>query len=1021
MAVLTYKKAAASTQSEAGCPTAMILRGGSGWAVVMFRHIPGFGVTVSPRVVLPSASNSAGLSGGVAKWAEPVGILAMAPSNGEGSAATADALQLDKKSLQPIFKPQVFSASKDNVRRIFGTSQVFQGLEESKPKFKKLTVPLKVKENYRQGLTLLEQEDWETAVLFLSRALHLNPKLVEFYVLRAEAYIHLCDFSSAAQNLRRACSFEPENTKYLERLTLVLYLQGQCLFEQCAYQDALDVFSQASELQPQKSCFHYQCMACLLALRRHQDCLTCVTKLLKHGTAKADIYILRARLYNFFHKPSLCYQDLHKALRLEPTHPQAKALLGTMVNQAQEAYQDAKIFAVQGNMQSALQCINSAIENNPLDASFFLFRGTMYRRVHEYDGAVEDFLKALDMLPASQENMVQQVQRQLVLAYNDFAVHCYMQGAYQEAALLLNKALRDEQQEKSLYVNRGDCFFQLGHLAFAEADYQQALMLSPQDQDAKLRMAMLQEKMGFCEQKRSKLFPLMTNLFPGMSADEVLGSQMGCLAKLQLKRMLESDQQFDIPKGIIGLLKERELERQKAHALQKAWKPEQPSSEELETTSQDLKEVPEKEAEVLEETEKCLDYLAHLLLQEEPEQSPDKETSLSSSNIYPSSSSSILDYLATSTSETQTSTICQEYRSTSATAVTLSDSSVKIQSSDSEINMGDQSLSHSTSRMTGAHGQPWSLSKAKDFQHPQQKLSKTKDTHHPRQRPRKAEETQNIKKTFSKTEDTQGPRWRLSKIEDAQDQRWRPKTEGTQGPRRRPKRVKASQGRSWGSNKFLTYRHTRALDQSSSKTKDFCDLNQTSTKTDATQHRSQRFSKAEVDQIKKQRPSQGKSVQDWSWDQSSSLDQMEVFCAMSQKPSKVDTAQDQSQRLDIPKSVQSLRLRLSKDESTQDWRQPSSPRPCKIKGVQDTSQSCSKTEAGLGVSPYPWKTESTQSWSQESRLSLSKTESIWGPSPNPSKSVYSWKQSSSAIKGLSQSPSNTMADQDPGPSQNPAP
>lgn len=48
---------------------------------------------------------------------------------------------------------------------------------------------------------------------------------IDFYALRAEAYIQLCDFSSAAQNLRRAYSFQPENTNFLERLTFVLYLQ----------------------------------------------------------------------------------------------------------------------------------------------------------------------------------------------------------------------------------------------------------------------------------------------------------------------------------------------------------------------------------------------------------------------------------------------------------------------------------------------------------------------------------------------------------------------------------------------------------------------------------------------------------------------------------------------------------------------------------------------------------------------------------------------------------------------------
>lgn len=79
----------------------------------------------------------------------------------------------------------------------------------------------------------------------------------------------------------------------------------------------------------------------------------------------------------------------------------------------------------------------------------------MYRRLQEFDAAVEDLLKALDMMSAQQEAMMQQAQRQLLLAYNDFAVHCYAHGAYQESVLLLSKALKDEQQEKGLYINRG--------------------------------------------------------------------------------------------------------------------------------------------------------------------------------------------------------------------------------------------------------------------------------------------------------------------------------------------------------------------------------------------------------------------------------------------------------------------------------------------------------------------------------------------------------------------------------------
>uniref|UniRef100_A0A8C5NXA5 Tetratricopeptide repeat domain 16 n=1 Tax=Jaculus jaculus TaxID=51337 RepID=A0A8C5NXA5_JACJA len=513
-------------------------------------------------------------------------------------------LDLENTHSHKIKKPWVIPAPIGTLQRIFGTSQVFYNFEDMKPTVTLTTVPLRIKEYYQRGHQCLEREDWEMAVLFFSRALHLDPD--RFYAFRAEAFIQLCDFSSAVQNLRRACNFQPDNVKYLERLAFVLYLQGQCLYDQCDFQEALNIFLQVSELQPQKACFRYRCMACLLALKQHQECLSLITREVRHGTATPDVYILRARIYNFFQKPKLCYQDLRSALLLDPKHLQAKRLLQIMVDQAQQARQDAGILAVQGKLQRALKRINCAIDNNPLDPSFFLFRGTLYRRLQEFDQAVEDLLKAMDMVLDSEDPLVSQAQRQLLLAYNDFAVHCYTHGAYQEGVQLLNKAIRDEQNEKGLYINRGDCFFQLGNLAFAEADYKQALALSPLDEGANMRMGVLQEKMGFCEQtrrqfqkaedhfsvaikhnpykiqyymhraksrqllqdvfgarqdvatvlllnpKQPEMLPLITSLFPNMSVEEILESQIAHLASLQLKQMGGRGQQASHPEGIVG-------------------------------------------------------------------------------------------------------------------------------------------------------------------------------------------------------------------------------------------------------------------------------------------------------------------------------------------------------------------------------------------------------------------------------------------------------------------------------------
>ncbi|XP_072634111.1 tetratricopeptide repeat protein 16 isoform X5 [Canis lupus baileyi] len=905
--------------------------------------------------------------------------------------ARDDALELDPSPSpsQHIPKPWVFPVPKGNIERIFGSSRVFQNFDDVKPKVTGLTVPLKVRQYYHQGQQCLEQEDWEMAVLFFSRALHLDSQL------------------------------------------------GQCLFEQCAFPDALKVFSQASMLQPEKASFRYRCMACLLALERYQDCLSLVTKEVMLGMTNADVFMLRARLYNFLQKPlplqpSLCYRDLHSALLLDPKHSQAKVLLQMMVDQAQQARQDAGILAVQGKLQHALQRINCAIENNPLDPRLFLFRGTIYRRLQEFDSAVEDFLKALDMMSASQEGEVKQAQRQLLLAYNDFAVHCYLQGAYQEGVLLLNKALKDEQQEKGLYINRGDCFFQLGNLTFAEADYQQALALSPQDEGANLRMGLLQEKMGFCEQrsrqfhkaeshfsmaiqhnpkraqyylhrarsrqllqnilgarldvatvlllnpKQPKLLPLMTNLFPGMSVEEVLCSQVAHLARLQLDRVLESSLQAGIPQGIVGQLRERERARQKARALQFRWRPAFGTSEELQATPQTQNgkpEGPNQEAEAPQEEEE----------EEKPEPTPSRVRSLSDSYLDQTSSGSSLGFRTMSTSDTEMSAICQEYKITSATAVTSSDSSLlKTQSSDLLENREDPSLSHSSRKTKATQGQNWRPHKIETAQGQNWRPSKTEAAQGQSRRPSKTKAAQGQSRRPSKTEAAQGQSRRPSKTEAAQGQSRRPsKTEAAQGQSRRPSKTEAAQGQSRRPSKIEA---AQGQSRRPSKTEAAQGQSRRPSKTEAAQGQSRRPRKIEAAQGQSQRPSTTEAAQG----QSQRPSKTEAAQGQSRNPSQTEATQGPRQKPNKTNATQGSRQRFRKIKAShgQSWR-PSKAAThgqsrglirssSKTKDFYDPSWSPSNTENTQDQSQGPSKTKAAQSWSQNTSPGSSKTEVTWG-------------------------------------------
>lgn len=47
----------------------------------------------------------------------------------------------------------------------------------------------------------------------------------QLYVARAEAYLQLCDFKSAALNYKYVCYLEPQKKAYFHRLAFIYYLQ----------------------------------------------------------------------------------------------------------------------------------------------------------------------------------------------------------------------------------------------------------------------------------------------------------------------------------------------------------------------------------------------------------------------------------------------------------------------------------------------------------------------------------------------------------------------------------------------------------------------------------------------------------------------------------------------------------------------------------------------------------------------------------------------------------------------------
>ncbi|KAM6965406.1 tetratricopeptide repeat protein 16-like [Aplochiton taeniatus] len=377
----------------------------------------------------------------------------------------------------------------------------------------KVIINAKASEHYENGEEAMAQSRFEKAVTCFSKAINLQPKQTQLYVSQGEAYLQMCDFQSAAVCYKQACILEPG--LYHIRLAFIYYLQGQCLYDQGMFLDALESFAKAAEIKPCCRAYHIRSLACLTAVGRYSDCLLLVTSWLEEDedSQKADLYTLRARLYKQLNQMTSCYCDLKAALALNPACPQASGLLAQLVEVSEAARLQAVSKALIGELPGALENITKALEHSPEKEEIYLFRGTLYRRLKDFTAAIDDLVLAIELsegrvahqrsLGAQNQSTQEELrslqkdaQNQLVLTYNDFAVQVFSRGYYTEATMLLTKAIQDQKDESGLYINRGDCFFKQAEWQFALADYQQAEEMSPDDHAIWVRLAIIHNTLG---------------------------------------------------------------------------------------------------------------------------------------------------------------------------------------------------------------------------------------------------------------------------------------------------------------------------------------------------------------------------------------------------------------------------------------------------------------------------------------------------------------------------------------------
>jgi tetratricopeptide (TPR) repeat protein len=154
------------------------------------------------------------------------------------------------------------------------------------------------------------------------------------------------------------------------------------------------------------------------------------------------------------------YFDVKEAIKNDPENEEAKKLLEQIKDCSEQLRNQGLILGLNNRLIDGIAKLTTAISFNPEKAEFHLQRGILYKRQKDFNSAIDDFLTGIEKLnkesaAIKDQELYANFQRQMLLTYNDFAIQCYEKKFYDDAIVLLNKAIKIEKSEKGFYVNRG--------------------------------------------------------------------------------------------------------------------------------------------------------------------------------------------------------------------------------------------------------------------------------------------------------------------------------------------------------------------------------------------------------------------------------------------------------------------------------------------------------------------------------------------------------------------------------------
>lgn len=348
----------------------------------------------------------------------------------------------------------------------------------------------KIEERLRKARDFTAQRQFDKAIFEYNRILFLSPESHEFYFQRAECYMKLCDLSSAIANVRKAYKLSrlPE---YEDALSRMCFMKGLGLIEAGFVDSALELISSKTTGEQTfvlKAVGYLSIGEKQLALKTLNECIE------SYPTTAIEALVLKGKILWSIEREAEGNMCFWRAFNIDQQHPDVVKFTAIMKPKAEEWGSKAKKAIFEKDLVKAFYCINKGLEYYEESSSLFLLRASLHRIQLNFEQALNDLERASKYM--SFEGTTDEVNQQIALTYNNMGQNLFKQGMFTDAITIFNEALSFMTTDPGIYLNRGDCYRELGNLETAIADYHHALELNAIPVQVNFRLSMCHYSYG---------------------------------------------------------------------------------------------------------------------------------------------------------------------------------------------------------------------------------------------------------------------------------------------------------------------------------------------------------------------------------------------------------------------------------------------------------------------------------------------------------------------------------------------